>query len=106
MPPLLMQVIQALSWLALPVGLLCVVDDWFLRPRRQITAAPQPVADSALMSLAYHLLPILIGAAVVRLLVAEQLDFSVVLVAISAVTGVIWAADAWVLRRQRRAAAK
>jgi signal peptidase I len=106
MPPLLMQVIVALSWLALPVGLLCVVDDWLLRPRRQLAAAPKPAADSAAMSLAYHALPILIGAAVVRLLVAEQLDFSSVLVAISAVTGVIWAVDAAVLSRSRRQAAK
>jgi signal peptidase I len=101
-----MQVILVLSWLALPVGLLCIFDDWFLRPRRQIAAAPEPVADSASMSVAYHVLPILIGAAVVRLLVAEQLDFSGVLVAISAVTGVIWAVDAWGLGRQRRRAAK
>ena len=106
MPPILMQVILILSWLALPVGLLCIVDDWFLRPRRQIAASPQPVPDSSLMSLAYHVLPILIGAAVIRLLVAEQLDFSAVLVAISAVTGVIWAVDAWGLRRLRRGAAK
>jgi signal peptidase I len=106
MPPVLMQVILALSWLALPVGLLCIVDDWFLRPRRQIAAAPQPVTDSALMSLAYHALPILIGAAVVRLLVAEQLDFSSVLVAICAVTGIIWAVDAGILRRRRRVAAQ
>ncbi|HTX06099.1 MAG TPA: hypothetical protein VMD06_09740, partial [Steroidobacteraceae bacterium] len=63
MPTLLMQVILALSWLALPVGLLCIADDWFLRPRRQIAAAPEPVTDSAVMSLAYHTLPILIGAA-------------------------------------------
>jgi len=101
-----MQVILVLAWLALPVGLLCIFDDWFLRPRRQIAAAPEPVVDSPTMSVAYHVLPILIGAAVVRLLVAEQLDFSGVLVAISAVTGVIWAVDAWVLGRQRRRAAK
>ena len=106
MPPILMQVILVLSWLALPVGLLCILDDWFLRPRRQIAASPQPVPDSPLMSLAYHVLPILIGAAVIRLLVAEQLDFSAVLVAISAVTGVIWAVDAGVLHRRRRAKAK
>lgn len=106
MPSMLMQVILALSWLALPVGLLCILDDWFLRPRRQLAAAPKPLADPAALSLAYQALPILIGAAVVRLLVAEQLDFSTVLVAITAVTGVIWAADAWVLRGRRRAAAK
>jgi signal peptidase I len=106
MPPMLMQVILVLAWLALPVGLLCILDDWFLRPRRQLAAAPEPVADSSLMSLAYLALPILIGAAVIRLLVSEQLDFSAVLVAISAVTGVIWALDAWVLGRWRSAAAK
>jgi signal peptidase I len=106
MPPLLMQVILALSWLALPVGLLCILDDWFLRPRRQIAASPKPVSDSGAMALAYHALPVLIGAAVVRLLIAEQLDFSSVLVAISAVTGVIWAADAGVMRRSRRRAAQ
>lgn len=106
MPPLLMQVIRVLAWLALPVGLLCMLDDWFLRPRRQIAAAPQPVTDSALMSFAYLALPVLIGAAVVLLLVSEQLDFSSVLVAICAVTGVIWAADAALLSRSRRTAAR
>ncbi len=106
MPPLLMQIILALAWLALPVGLLCIADDWFLRPRRQMAASPKPVADSAAMSLAYHTLPVLIGAAVIRLLVAEQVDFSSVLVAICAVTGVIWAVDAWALGRRRRTAAK
>jgi signal peptidase I len=106
MPSLLMQVLVALSWLALPVGLVCVIDDWFLRPRRQIGAAPKPVADSAAMSLAYHVLPILIGAAVVRLLLGEQIDFSGLLVAIAAVTGIVWALDAGVLRRRRYAAAQ
>ena len=106
MPPVLMQVILVLAWLALPVGLLCILDDWFLRPRRQIAASPKPATDSPVMSLAYHVLPILIGAAVVRLLVAEQLDFSGVLVGISGVTGVIWAVDAAVLRRRRLVAAK
>ena len=40
-----MQIIVALSWLALPVGLVCLIDDWFLRPRRQIAALPQPARD-------------------------------------------------------------
>jgi signal peptidase I len=106
MPPVLMKVILVLAWVALPVGLLCILDDWFLRPRRQLAAAPKPVADSSAMSLAYHVLPILIGAAVVRLLVAEDVDFSGLLVAISAVTGVVWAADAGLLRGRRRAAAQ
>src|SRR6185312_8834389 len=57
-------------------------------------------------ALAYRVLPILIAAAVVRLLVAEQMDFSAVLIAVSAATGAIWAADALVLSPRRRAAAK
>jgi signal peptidase I len=105
MPQMLMQIIVLLSWLALPVGVLCVVDDWFLRPRRQIAAAPQEARDPPAISLAYHILPILIGAAVLRLLVAERLDFSAVLLGITVLTGVVWGVDALVLARGRRAAA-
>ena len=36
---MLMEVAKYLSWLAIPVGLFCIADDWFLRPRRQIVAA-------------------------------------------------------------------
>jgi signal peptidase I len=105
MPQMLMQIIVLLSWLALPVGVLCVVDDWFLRPRRQIAAAPQEARDPPAISLAYHVLPILIGAAVLRLLVAERLDFSAVLLGITVLTGVVWGLDALLLARRRRAAA-
>ncbi len=105
MPQLLMQIIVLLSWLALPVGLFCVADDWFLRPRRQIAAAPQEARDPPMISLAYHVLPILIGAAVLRLLVAERLDFSAVLLGITVLTGLVWAVDALVLARGRLAAA-
>jgi hypothetical protein len=102
---MLMQIIVILSWFALPVGLLCVVDDWFLRPRRQIAAAPQEARDPPLISVAYHALPILIGAAVLRLLIAERLDFSAVLFGITVLTGVVWLLDAVVLQRSRTAAA-
>ena len=105
MPQVLMQIIVFLSWLALPVGLLCVLDDWFLRPRRQIAAAPQEARDPAAIALAYHTLPILLGAAVVRLLVADRLDFSAVLFGITVVTGVVWGLDAALLGRRRAAAA-
>jgi signal peptidase I len=101
MSQLLMQIIVLLSWLALPVGVLCVIDDWFLRPRRQIAAAPQEARDPALVALAYHALPILIGAAVLRLLVAERLDFSAVLFGITVLTGLVWAVDSLVLARRR-----
>ena len=101
---MLMQVITVLSWLALPVALVCIVDDWFLRPRRQISAA-QPIADPPLMATLYLSLPVFVVAGIIRLLAAEQLDFSLVLVLIAAVTGVFWLLDVLLFRRQRAAAA-
>ncbi len=96
-----MPLVVVLSWLALPVGLVCIVDDWLLRPRR----APG-TRDAPLMRVLYGVLPLLIGAGVLRLLVAERLDFSAVLLAITVVTGLVWAFDAAVLRPQRAAAAQ
>jgi signal peptidase I len=101
----LMPLIVVLSWLAVPVSVVCVVDDWFLRPRRMIAAATPP-HDGALMRLFYSALPVLIACAVLRLLVAERLDFSAVLLAITVATGVVWAVDAWWFAPQRAAAAR
>jgi signal peptidase I len=101
----LMPIIVVLSWLALPVGIVCVVDDWFLRPRRAL-AAPATPRDAPLMSFLYSALPVLVACAVVRLLVAERLDFSAVLLAITLLTGVVWAIDALLLKPQRIAAAR
>jgi len=98
---MLMNLIVLLSWVALPVSILCIVDDWFLRPRRQIAAAPQPARDPVLLTFAYRILPLLIGAAVLRLLVAERLDFSAVLLLITVVTGIVWWLDAMVFRKLR-----
>ena len=103
---LLLQIIRILSWLAIPVGFVCLVDDWLLRPKRQAAMGPQAVADPPLLSLAYRLLPIFIGAAIIWAFASEQLDFSAVLVVIAAVTGLAWAADASLLASRRRAAAK
>src|ERR1700683_4830582 len=102
----LMPIIVLLSWLALPVTLLCVVDDWFLRPRRQLRAGPEGVRDAPLMGVLYSALVILVGAAVLRLLLAERLDFSAVLLAITVVTGVIWGLDLLFFGPQRAAAAR
>src|SRR5579862_2299626 len=88
----LMPLIVVLSWLALPVGLVCIVDDWLLRPRR----APG-TPDAPVMRVLYAVLP---------LLVAERLDFSAVLLLITVATGLVWAFDAAVLRPQRLAAAQ
>ncbi|MBV8783706.1 MAG: signal peptidase I [Gammaproteobacteria bacterium] len=57
------------------------------------------------MAVLYGVLPVLILAAVLRLLLAERLDFSAVLLAITVLTGVVWALDAWWLGPRRAAAA-
>jgi len=103
---MLMQVIEWLSWLALPAAVLCIVDDWFLRPRREIAAGSEPARDPAIMTVLYTALPVLIGASVIRLLVAERLDFSLVLVLIVAATGLVWLLDALLFSRLRAAWAK
>ena len=90
----LMPFIVLLSWLALPVTLVCVVDDWLLRPRRVIASGLRTVRDPPLMKLLYGALPVLIACAVLRLLLAERLDFSAVLLAITVLTGLVWALDA------------
>jgi signal peptidase I len=104
MPQSLISIIVLLSWLALPVGLVCIVDDWFLRPQRLI-AAPAPPHDAPLMTFLYSALPVLIACAVLRLLIAERLDFSAVLLAITVLTGAVWAVDHVLLRPRRVAAA-
>jgi signal peptidase I len=97
----LMPLVVILSWLAVPVGLVCIVDDWLLRPRR-----PPGAADSQVLQVLYWVLPVLIGGGVLRLLLAERLDFSAVLLLITAVTGIVWGLDVWLLRPQRAAAAR
>src|SRR3977135_3202777 len=87
----LMPLIVLLSWLALPVTLVCIVDDWLLRPRRVIASGLQSGRDAPLMRALYGALPVLIACAVLRLLLAERLDFSAVLLAITVLAGVVWA---------------
>ena len=106
MPFAIGQIIRILAWLAVPVGFICLVDDWLVRPKRQTAMAPAPAVDPRALTLAYRLLPIFILAALIWAFVAEELDFSTVLVIISAVTGLIWAADAAFLARRRRTTAK
>ncbi|MGH8325448.1 MAG: signal peptidase I [Steroidobacteraceae bacterium] len=101
-----MSLITALSWLAIPVAIVCIVDDWFLRSRRQIAAAPNPARDPPLIAVAYYALPVLVAAAVIRMLSAETLDFSFVLLIIAVVTGIFWLLDAKVFRKRRVRAAK
>ncbi len=71
---MLMQIIEVLAWISIPATLLAVVDDWFLRPRRQLALAPQVASDPVLITAVYYVLPVLIIAGVVALL-SEDLDF-------------------------------
>ena len=102
----LMPLIVLLSWLALPVTLVCIVDDWLLRPPRVIASGLQTVRDGALMRVLYGALPVLIACAVLRLLLAERLDFSAVLLAITVLTGLVWGLDAALLAPRRTTAAR
>src|SRR5438309_7120899 len=102
----LMPLIVVLSWLALPVTLICIVDDWLLRPRRVIASGRQTVPDAPLMRALYGALPVLLACAVLRLLLAERLDFSAVLLAITVLTGLVWALVAALLAPRRTATAR
>ena len=103
MPSVVMQLIIVLSWLAIPVGLVCVIDDWLLKPRRLLADAP--AREPAFVAWCYRALPVLLVAVVLRIFAAEALNFSAVLLLISVVTGIVWLIDALLLSPRRAAAA-
>ena len=106
MPLALSLIILALALLAVPVGLVCMIDDWLFKPKRRMEVAGTATADPPVLSLAYRLLPVLVLAAVVSLIRAERVDFSAVLIAVAAVTGAVWAVDALILAGRRHAMAE
>ena len=83
--------------------LVILVDGWFLRPRRDpgATSADEPLlpklAGYALVGIAVTMLW--------RLFRYEAVDFSLMLVIVGAVSGVIWALDQLFFARRRKAAA-
>jgi len=87
---MLTQILTILSILALPAALIAIVDDWFLRPSRRLAGVE---SDPPLLATIYFVLPILLVAAVLRLLGSERLDFSLVLVIVVAVAGLVWLLD-------------
>jgi signal peptidase I len=92
-------------WGALLSGLVLLVDDLIFAPRRRL-AAPGSVAaqtPSAIRSLRWIFLLLLAGT--VRWMFRSQaVDFSLLLVLATAVTGVLWALDRLVLRPLRNRA--
>src|SRR5580700_4428979 len=96
------------------VGLLCaavvcvlviLVDGWFLRPKRDPGATS--VAEPWLPKMAGYALVGLSLAMLWRLFRYEAVDFSLMLVVVGAVSGLIWGLDrAFFVRRRRAAAAR
>ncbi len=101
----LKEVAVPLSYLAVPVGLWCFIDSWFLAPRRQLAAGSTAVPDPPLTRAAYFVLPAILVAVIARMITAETLDFSLVLFLLSVATGAVWAIDHFVFRKRRAAAA-
>jgi signal peptidase I len=102
---LLKQVAVPASWLAIPVGLWCAIDSWLLAPRRASDAGSVAVPDPPLVRVAYAVLPWLVVAVILRLITAETLDFSLVLLLLSVGTGIVWGIDHLFYRKPREAAA-
>ena len=97
-----LQLIEWLSWAALPATVVAVIDDWFLRPRRRIVALPAVAADPPWLKALYGVLPVLLIAVILRMLVAERMDFSTVLAAGIAVAAMVWLLDGLLFAPWRR----
>jgi signal peptidase I len=94
------------------IGLLCagvacvlviLIDGWFLRPQRDPGATN--VDEPLLPKLAGYALVGLSLAMLWRLFRYEAVDFSLMLVIVGALSGIIWAADQAFFARRRRVAA-
>lgn len=94
------------------VGLLCagavcvlviLIDGWFFRPRRDPGASG--VEEPMLPKLAGYALVGLSLGMLWRLFKYEAVDFSLMLVVVGAVSGIIWAADQLFFARRRKLAA-
>jgi len=99
---MLMQILTVLTVLAIPVAAITIVDDWFLRPRRRLAALPAAARDPLWLTLLYAALPVLLFAAIVRMLMSERLDFSLVLVLVVAVAAFVWVVDRLLAEPSRR----
>jgi signal peptidase I len=102
---LLKQVAIPASWLAIPVGLWCAIDSWVLAPRRAIAAGSVETPSPVPVRFAYAILPWLTVAVILRLVTAETLDFSLVLLLLSVGTGLVWLIDEVFFRKRREAGA-
>ncbi|HWW19996.1 MAG TPA: signal peptidase I [Steroidobacteraceae bacterium] len=100
---MLTQLLTILTIVAVVTGVIAVVEDWFLRPSR---APGADASKSSFMSAVHFLLPIGCVGAVLRLLMSERLDFSLILVIVVAATGLVWLLDSLLLAPMRARAAQ
>ena len=98
-------IVDILALLLVPVGAWALIDDWFLRPHRRLAAHPGQPTEGPFTRLVYGVLPVLVCAGVVRMVLAERMDFSLVLVLVVFVSGFVYGVDALFLRPRRNAAA-
>jgi len=99
--------ISTLALLAVPIAILCVIDDWFVRPGRQLVLKDgQPTPDPRVMRVLYGALPIVVIAWFFQLILAPRTNYSLVLIVITVASGVAWAVDHWVLAPRRHAVAR
>ena len=99
--------ISTLALLAVPIAILCVIDDWFVRPSRQLVLKDgQPTPDPLVIRVLYGALPIVVIAWFFQLMSAQRADLSLVLIVITVASGMAWAIDHWVLAPRRQAAAR
>ena len=88
---------------ALVLALVLLIDDLVFAPQRRLRAPSEPVAQWIRIS--RWILLVLGVLTVRRLFQSSSFDFSLVLVLATVVTGIVWAIEAWVLKRRRVALA-
>jgi len=82
----LMPLINILALLAVPLTALAIIDDWFIRLAAgcgRCGGGRGPVWATTL----YYLVPVLIICGIIHLLQSERLDFSLVLVLVTVISG-------------------
>ena len=84
-----------------PIGLWCAIDSWIFAPRRQIAAGRRHAGSAAAARRLLRCCRVLVVAVIVRMISAETLDFSLVLLVLSVATGLVWLIDHLVFRKQR-----
>ena len=102
---MLSQIFTLLAWLAGPITLLAVIDDWFLRPRRRLRARAGAATEPVWLRGIYLALPVVLIGAIGRLLISERLDFSLVLVLVLFASAAVWVLDRFLLAPARARAA-